>query len=373
MAGATGRKDFYEVLGVSKTATDKEIKQAYRKLARKYHPDVNPGDKSAEARFKEISEAYEVLSDPEKRRKYDAMGSHAFSFGGGPGGGTYTYSPGGVEFEFGNLNDIGDLLGDIFGGGGAARRGGTSRGQDLTYQMEISLEEAFHGGQRSFVLSTQGPCPTCHGSGAAPGATLNTCGACKGSGRARGFAGFSLGTNVCEKCGGRGQVPSQPCPKCHGVGQVETPHRVTVTIPPGIAEGQKLKVSGQGDPGRGGAPPGDLLLSVKIKPHPLFERKGDDLYLDLPVTFAEAALGGEVQVPTLSGTVRASLRPGVQPGQTVRLSGLGMPRRGGGRGDLYIRPRVVVPRNLSERERQLIEELKGLRRDNPRERILAVK
>src|SRR5947209_3762222 len=243
-------RDYYETLGVPRDASESQIKQAYRKLARKFHPDVNPGDKAAENRFKEISEAYEVLSDPEKRRKYDTLGSPDFSFaGGGPGGGTYSYTPGGTQFDF----DVGNQdLGDIF-----------------------------------------------------------------------------------EKCHGKGQVPQKPCPTCHGEGQVERPHRVTVTIPPGIAEGQKLRVGGQGEPGRSGGPPGDLILLVKMKPHPLFERKGDHLHLDLPVTFAEAALGSEVQVPTMTGNVRMNLRPGVQSGQSVKLTGLGMPKRGGGHGDLY--------------------------------------
>jgi len=368
MAAATGKKDFYEVLGVSKTATEKEIKQAYRKLARKFHPDVNPGDKAAENRFKEISEAYEVLSDPEKRRKYDTLGNPDFSFaGGGPGGGTYSYTPGGAQFDF----DVGNQdLGDIFGGLFGAGRRGPHRGEDLHYQVEITLDEAYHGGQRVFTLTSQGACPTCHGSGAAPGSTTQTCPVCKGSGKSRGFAGISLRSDVCEKCHGKGQVPQKPCPTCHGEGQVERPHRVTVTIPPGIAEGQKLRVAGQGEPGRSGGPAGDLILLVKMKPHPLFERKGDHLYIDLPVTYAEAALGGEVQVPTMTGSVRMNLRPGVQSGQSVRLTGLGMPKRGGGHGDLYVRPKIVVPKNLSDREKTLIEELKTLRADNPRERLI---
>jgi molecular chaperone DnaJ len=368
MPPASGKKDFYQVLGVSKTATDKEIKQAYRKLARKYHPDVNPGDKSAETKFKEISEAYEVLSDAEKRRRYDAIESQGFDFSGGPEAGTYTYSGGGQPFEFESGHDLGDLFGGLFGGG--ARRGGPAKGEDLNYQVEITLDEAFHGGQRVFTITSVGQCPTCHGSGGAPNSPTTTCPVCKGSGKARGFAGITLRNEVCERCHGRGQVPQQPCPTCHGAGRVEKPHRVTVKIPEGIAEGQKLRVAGQGSPGYNGGPAGDLILTVKIKPHGRFERKGDHLYLDLPVTFTEAALGAEVQVPTMGSPVRMSLRPGVQPGQSLKLAGLGMPNRKGGRGDLYVRPKVVVPKNLSDRERELVEELKTLRSENPRARLL---
>jgi molecular chaperone DnaJ len=368
MSAATSGKDFYKTLGVPKTATEKEIKQAYRKLARKNHPDVNPGDKAAESRFKEISEAYEVLSDPEKRRRYDAIESQGFSFAGGPGAGGYSYTPGGAQFDFDVGHDFTDFFSGLFGAGG---RRGPARGEDLNYQIEISLDEAYHGGQRVFTLTTQAACATCHGSGAAPGSQTVTCPSCKGSGKTRGFAGISLRGEACEKCQGRGQVASQPCPTCHGSGQVETSRRVTVTIPAGITDGQKLRVAGQGSSGRSGGAAGDLLLTVKLKPHPLFERKGDDLYLELPVTFAEAALGAEVQVPTMDGTVRFNLRPGVQSGQSVKLAGLGMPRRAGGKGDLYVRPKVVVPKSLSDRERQLLEELRSLRTENPRERILA--
>lgn len=372
MAAGTSGKDFYKVLGVDKKATDKEIKQAYRKLARKHHPDVNPGDNAAETRFKEISEAYEVLGDAEKRKQYDALQTHGFAYARDPGGaGGFSYTPGGQQFDFEAGHDLGDLLGGLFGGAGR-RAAGPTRGEDLQYQVEITLEEAFNGGQRVFTLTSQVACPTCHGSGAAPGTATMQCPVCKGSGRTRGIMGLSFGEG-CERCGGTGQVSTHPCATCHGAGQVEKPERVTVTIPPGIAEGQKLRIGGKGAPGRGGGAAGDLLLSVRIKPHALFERKGDNLHLELPVTFPEAALGAEVQVPTLSGSVRMNLRPGVQSGQPVRLTGLGMPKRGGGKGDLYVRPKIVVPKNLSDRERELVEELKGLRAENPRERLLAGK
>src|SRR5438093_1321061 len=229
-------KDYYSSLAVAKTATDKEIKQAYRKLARKYHPDVNPGDKSAETRFKEISEAYEVLSNAEKRRRYDAIESQGFSFAGDPEAGGFSYTPGGHQFDFDiGGHDLGDLFGGLFGG--AARRG-PRRGEDVQYQIEITLDEAFHGGQRVLTLTTTGPCGACNGSGNAPGSPMVQCPVCKGTGKGKGFAGITIRGEACERCHGRGQVPQQPCPTCHGTGHVETPHRVTVTIPPGIGEGQ---------------------------------------------------------------------------------------------------------------------------------------
>jgi molecular chaperone DnaJ len=379
-------KDFYQILGVERSATEKEIKSAYRKLARKYHPDVNPGDKASEERFKDISEAYEVLSDPEKRQKYDAFGSQWESAGmGGPGAGAggFTYRPGGgaggVQFDFGGAGGGGgapweDLLGGFFGGGGGTGRRPTqtaARGADLQYEIEVSLEEAFRGGERRFTITAPDTCPTCHGTGAEPGASLETCPLCQGSGRGVSWRGFSIGGDVCERCGGTGKIPSQKCHTCRGTGQVERPRAVTVSIPKGVDEGNKLRVAGQGSPGEHGAPAGDLYLSVKMRPHPLFERKGEDLYVDLPVTFAEAALGADVEVPTMNGRVTMKIPPGVQSGQQLRLSGQGMPRRAGGSGNLFARLKVTVPRNLSDEERQLIEKLSSLRGENPRERILA--
>lgn len=374
-------KDFYEVLGVSKDASPKDIKGAYRRLARKYHPDVNPGDKSAEEKFKEISQAYEVLSDPDKRKKYDQFGSQweYANQGGGPGAGGFTYTPGGgaggVNFDF----DMGqggggleDLLGGLFGSGfgGTATRGGPRRGEDLQHEIEVSLEEAYTGGERRFTITAPDACPTCHGNGAEPGSRLETCPQCKGSGRGRSLGGFTLRGETCNVCHGSGQIPTQKCHTCRGRGIVERPRAVTVTIPKGVDEGNKLRIAGQGNPGESGGAGGDLYLLVRTRAHPLFERKGDDLYVDLPVTFSEAALGGEVQVPTVTSKVTMRIPPGVQSGQQLRLTGQGMPRRSGGFGDLYARLKVTVPRNLTEEERQIIEQLRALRPENPRERIL---
>jgi len=373
-------KDYYQVLGVSKSATDKEIKAAYRKLARKLHPDVNPGDKSTEEKFKDVSEAYEVLSDPDKRKKYDAFGSqwqYAPSGGGaGSGSGGFTYRPGGGGaaqpgggFEF-DIHDLGDLFGGFFGKQ-QGRGGAPQRGPDLQYEIEVPLEEAFSGGERRFTITAPDNCPTCHGTGAEPGAKMETCPQCKGAGRGRNVAGFTFDLGEpCERCHGVGQVPSQACHTCKGKGIIERPRAVTVTIPKGVTDGSKLRVAGQGNPGLSGGPSGDLILIVRMRTHPVFERKGEDLYVDLPVTFAEAALGAEVQVPTMTGKVTMKVPPGVQSGQQLRLGAQGMPRRGGGSGDLYARLKVTVPKNLSQEERALIEQLQGLRPENPRERIL---
>jgi molecular chaperone DnaJ len=368
---AVNFKDFYQLLGVSKTASDKEIKQAYRKLARKYHPDVNPGDKSAEEKFKEISEAYEVLSDPDKRKKYDQFGDQWRHVQQGRPGASYSTA----DFDFDLGGGVGDLFetlfGDRMGGRGANGRRPPRRGEDLQYQIDVTLEEAVNGASRTLTVSAPETCATCHGSGAKPGGGTVTCPLCRGSGRGRTIAGISLAGDVCERCGGSGQVSKEPCSTCRGQGTVERTRRVEVKIPKGVYDGAKVRVAGQGGAGGPGVPPGDLMLHVRMQPHPLFERKEDDLYVDLPVTFTEAALGAEVEVPTVASRVSTRLPAGVQSGQTLRLTGLGVPHlRGGGTGDLYARIKVVVPKNLSPREKELIEELNRLRTENPRTRLL---
>ncbi|MHB9026675.1 MAG: DnaJ C-terminal domain-containing protein [Armatimonadota bacterium] len=334
-------KDYYQTLGVSRTASEKEIKSAYRKLARKHHPDVNPGDASAEERFKEISEAYEVLSDTEKRKVYDQYGhlggdawKHAregggFGFGqGGPGGHRVYVNPEDLDINA----DFGDLLGGIFGGmrgGGFGRRQTATRGEDLQYEVEITLEEAYNGGQRTISLVEHEPCAT---------------------------------------CGGKGIVDNKRhCPTCGGTGVVERPKTLTVTIPKGVRDGAKIRLAGKGGPGMFGGPPGNLFLIPRILPHPRFERKGDDLYTEVPVTYPEAALGAEVEVQSLGGKLTARVPPGTSSGQSLRLRGKGMPKlHDSDFGDLYVKIRIVAPKELTERERELIEQLKQLRPENPR-------
>ncbi len=323
-------KDYYKLLGVSRTATEKEIKSAYRKLARKLHPDVNPGDTSAEDRFKEVSEAYEVLSDPEKRQKYDQFGHlgdawrHAGEGGFHPGGGGAQWQQMN-QGEFGANVDLNDLLGGLFGGrGGHFRPQRTaSKGEDQQYEIEITLEEAYHGTERTVTLGTQDVCPNCHGSGTVNNRTCGTCG---------------------------------------GVGMVERPQTLSVKIPAGVKDGAKIRLAGKGGPGRYGGPAGDLYLIPRILPHPRFERKDDDLYTEVPVSFPTAALGGEMQVPTLDGaTLTARVPAGTSSGQSLRLRGKGMPKlHGNEHGDLYAKIRVMVPKSLSEREREVIEELQRI-------------
>jgi molecular chaperone DnaJ len=365
-------KDYYQLLGVSKSASDKDIKQAYRKLARKFHPDVNPGDKSAEEKFKEISEAYEVLSDPEKRKKYDQFGDQWRNVQQGRPGASYSTADFDFDLGGGGVGDLFEsLFGDRFGTRGSNGRRPQRRGEDLQYQIDVTLEEAVSGGSRVLTVSAPETCGTCNGSGAKPGAGTTTCPVCKGSGRGRTIAGISLAGDVCERCGGSGQIPKEPCPTCRGQGTVERTRRVEVKIPKGVYEGAKVRVAGQGGAGGAGVPPGDLMLHVRMQPHPLFERKEDDLYVDLPVTFTEAALGAEVEVPTVTSKVTTRLPAGVQSGQTLRLAGLGVPHlRGGGAGDILARIKVTVPKNLAPRERELIEELQRLRSENPRSRLL---
>jgi molecular chaperone DnaJ len=332
-------KDYYAILGVSRTSAEKDIKAAYRRLARKYHPDVNPGDKSAEERFKEIAEAYEVLSSPDTRRKYDQYGHLGEGWrhvgdggfpppGGGtrPGAGQGYFNQEDLRFE----TDYSDILGNIFGGQGPRFRRSQApmRGEDLQYEVELTLEEAALGTERAVTLSVHESCATCRGAGSV-------------SGRA--------------------------CPTCHGTGSVEVPRTLTVRIPRGVKEGAKIRLAGKGGAGMMGGPAGDLFLLPRIAPHPRFERKGDDLYTEVPVTFPEAALGAEVEVPTLQGTVTARVPAGTSSGQSLRLRGKGMPRwQAEGHGDLYVKVRIVTPRDLSEHERELIEELSRLRPETPR-------
>ncbi len=373
-------KDYYALLGVSKTATEKEIKQAYRRLARKYHPDVNPGNSEAEEKFKEVSEAYEVLSDAEKRAKYDQYGQYWEQAGrggpGGPGGGFTYQQPGGpgggftfqqegVDLDMGG--GFSEFFESLFGGragagrptegGRAAGRGqGRHRGANIEHEIEVTLEEAFNGATRHLVMRLPETCPDCHGSGDKSGAPKQTCPECNGSGRSRNLGGLIGG--ACPRCEGTGKVTLEKCPKCAGTGQIERERRLEVRIPAGVDNGSKIRLQGEGHPGVNGGAKGDLFLIVKVLPNAVFERKGNDLHTEVAAPFTVAALGGEIRVPTISGKGTLKLPPGTQSGQQFRLGGQGMPSlKGAQRGDEIVRIKISVPRSLSDRERDLIEQL----------------
>ncbi len=343
-------RDYYEVLGVPRTAEDADIKSAYRKLALQYHPDRNPGDKTAEERFKEAAEAYSVLADPEKRGRYDRFG-HA-GVGGAPGGGV------GVDPTI--FNDFGDILGglgDLFGFGGA-RRGGARRGNDLRYDLEIAFEEAANGSETTLQIPREEPCDACGGSGSAPGSTPERCSHCHGNGQIRIQQGFFTVARTCHHCGGIGRVIAKPCQTCHGKGRVSRERKLTVKIPAGVATAQRLRLTGEGEFGSRGAPPGDLYVVIHVREHPFFRRDGDDLWCELPVTYPTLVLGGEIHVPTLDDPATIHVPKGTQAGTRFRLRSKGMPNVGGrGRGDLYVRVKVAVPRRLSREQKELMESL----------------
>lgn len=365
-------RDYYEILGVSRGADEKALKSAYRRLARKNHPDVNPNDKNAETRFKEISEAYQVLSDPEKRKLYDQYGQNWSRVGaaGGEGGGT----PGdfsGVHFDVGN-EGFGDLFESLFGQAGRGARAGTqprrgpTRGQDIEYDVSVSFDEALSGTSRRIDLNLREACDRCHGSGG----KRKPCSDCGGSGMERqGRGPFNLGS-TCRRCQGEGETIAETCNECKGSGAVERKRKLDVNIPAGVRDGSRIRVGGQGGGGAAGGARGDLFLRVRVGAHPFWERKEDDLHCEVPITFAEAALGAEISVPTRNGNVSMKIPSGTQSGQTFRLSGLGAPRvKVGGNGDQYVKVKVVVPRNLSEPEQRLIHDLGLQRSDNPRAQL----
>jgi len=343
------KRDYYEVLGIGKGADEKEIKKAYRRVAMKYHPDRNPDDAGAEDKFKEASEAYEVLSDPEKREAYDRFG-HAGVEGqvGGAGG-----------FAGGSFADIfGDVFGDIFGGGGGRGRGGAQRGADLRYTLDISLEDAVRGTTVEIRVPTLVTCSTCDGSGARKGSSPTTCGTCGGVGQVRMQQGFFQVQQTCPTCRGRGSTISDPCTTCRGQGRVEKTKKLSVKVPPGVDTGDRIRLSGEGEAGTEGGPPGDLFVQISVKQHPIFERDGKHLYCEVPITFADAALGGELEIPTLDGRVKLKIPPETQTGKLFRLRGKGVqPVRGGGIGDLLCRAVVETPVNLSKKQKDLLREL----------------
>ena len=362
---AQEKRDYYEVLGVSKTATDAEIKKAYRKLAMKYHPDYNPGDKDAEEKFKEVNEANEVLSDPKKRQLYDQYGfagvdpAYAAQNGGGPGTGGF----GGFG---GDGVDLGDIFGDIFGGGfggsSSARRNAPVAGSDLRYNLTITFEEAAFGTKKEILVPREENCAACGGTGAKKGTSPVTCSVCGGSGQVRSqqntmFGSFST-VRPCDACGGTGKIIKEPCPECKGRGRVNKSKRIVVNIPAGIDNGQILTMRGEGEAGLRGGPAGDLYISITVRNHRLFTRKGSDLYITMDVPMTVAALGGDIQVPTLSGTVKYHIPEGTQPGTTFRLREQGIVRLNTTqKGDLMVKANIVIPKKLTAEQKDMIKKL----------------
>ena len=365
------KRDFYEVLGVGKTADEKELKTAYRNMAKKLHPDANPGDKAAEAKFKEISEAYEILKDPQKKAAYDRFGHQAFE--GGMGGGR---GPGGAGFgpEFtSSMSDIfedlfGDFSGRQRGGGGRGRGGqqGAARGGDLRYNMEISLTEAFTGKSAQIRVPSSVTCEVCKGSGAKAGSAPKTCGTCKGQGAVRSQSGFFTVERTCPTCQGRGQVISDPCGSCGGQGRSTKERTLSVNIPAGVEDGTRIRLANEGEAGLRGGPSGDLYIFLSVRPHEFFQRDGSDLFCKVPVSMTTAATGGEIEVPTIDGKkARVTVPEGTQTGKQFRLKAKGMPvLRSSQFGDMYIQVSVETPVNLSKRQRELLREFDKEARNN---------
>ena len=355
------KRDYYEVLGVSKGASDDEIKKAYRKLAKKYHPDMNPGDKEAEAKFKEVNEAYSILSDEQKRARYDQFGHAGVDPNYGAGG------PGGPfgGFDMGDI-DLGDIFGSFFGGGGfggfgggGARRNGPQKGESLRANLTITFEEAAFGCEKELTVERMEQCATCKGSGCAPGTTPEVCPECHGSGvvqtRRQTPMGVFASSNPCRKCGGTGRIIHQPCPDCHGGGFTRKRKTIKVSIPAGIDHGQTISLRGQGHAGKNGGPAGDLLVTVMVQPHDVFRRDGTAVFCEAPITFTQAVLGAELEIPTIDGKVKYTIPEGPQTGTVFRLKGKGIPvLNGRGRGDQYVTVIIETPRNLNREQKDAL-------------------
>ena len=351
------KRDYYEVLGIQKGASEDEIKKAYKKLARKYHPDMNPGDKEAEEKFKEVNEANEVLSDPEKKARYDQFGFAGVdpNYGAGAGGGAY-----GGGFDFGDLGDIfGSFFGGGFGGGQRRNPNAPQRGESIRASVSASFTEAAFGCEKSVTLERSEQCPTCKGNGCAPGTTPEICPDCHGTGtvqtRRQTPMGVFASNGPCRKCGGTGRLIHQPCSDCRGTGAVRKRKTIKINIPAGIDHGQTISLRGQGNAGKNGGPAGDLLITVMVQPHELFHRDGVDVFCEAPITFAQAVLGAELEIPTIDGKVKYSIPEGTQTGTVFRLKGKGIPvLNGRGRGDQYVTVTIETPRNLNKEQKEAL-------------------
>ena len=361
------KRDYYEVLGLAKGASDDEIKKAYRKLAKQYHPDLNPGDEKAEKMFKEVGEAYEVLSDPDKRARYDQYGFAGVdpNYNPGAAGGAGFGGFGGMDFDLGSIFD------NFFGGGGTSgsrRASAPQKGENLGAQVTLSFEEAAFGATREVTVGRVENCPTCGGSGAAAGTQPETCPNCHGTGTVRTVRQTAFGTmqqtGVCYQCGGTGRIVKTPCATCKGRGKVRKNKKVMVNIPAGVDDGQSVRVRGEGNVGANGGPSGDLLVSVTVRPHPIFTRDGANVHCEVPITFAQAALGAEIEVPTLDGKVRYAVPEGTQSGTVFRLKGKGIPYVGyKSRGDQFVTVVVETPKNLTREQKELLQRFEGTLKD----------
>jgi molecular chaperone DnaJ len=367
-------KDFYQVLGVPKNAPQAEVKKAYRKLAQKFHPDANQGSKDAEDRFKEVSAAYDVLGDAEKRAQYDRVREMAAAgYGGYPGQGDGRVRVEGFPFGAEGLGDLGDLF-SVFGGraGATGRPGGRqpARGTDLEAEARISFEEAMAGTTVPIRIQGPAPCPVCGGSGAKAGTHPDVCPDCQGTGTVAENQGFFSFSRTCPRCGGSGRIVPNPCERCGGSGSVRATRQFAVRIPPGARDGMRIRLAGRGEPGPAGAKAGDLFVAVRVAQHPLFGRRGADLTMELPITFAEAALGAQLKVPTLDGSVTLKIPSGTKSGQTFRIRGKGAPKpKKNSSGDLLVTVTIDVPERLSKEERELLGRLKEVQKESPRKRL----
>jgi molecular chaperone DnaJ len=363
------KRDYYEVLGVSRGASADEMKSAYRTLAKKYHPDVNPNNKAAEDKFKEINEAYEVLSDPKKKSEYDQYGHAGVGAGGFPGG-----NPGGSRPQgFGNASeeevDLGDLFGNIFGGGGRSRSGPArsqgEAGNDLRFDLEVTFEEAAFGTTREIRFRKLSTCDICHGSGAVAGSGRVVCPTCHGAGQIRESQGFFTTARTCPRCNGQGEMPGSPCPTCQGQGRLEKDRSLSVKVPAGADDGARLRFRGEGEAGLNSGPAGDLYVYLHVKPDLFLKREGKDLHIEVPISLAQAALGAEIEVPTLEGPVKMKIPSGTQSGLTLRLKDKGIRNpKESGQGHLFVKVLVVVPTNLSNEQRKKLEEFKDISTEN---------